>query len=150
MTEVHIRLPDDLLAQWRRLSRQLGTSPDAQLRKLLRHAIQASASQAHETVVPEGYFERVSANEIRLKGTRIGIEHVLERYLLKGELPGEIAAELALALTQVYAVISYLQANRREAWCYLRNFLEWREKQERSLAARQAKRGLRDKLLRRL
>jgi uncharacterized protein (DUF433 family) len=106
--------------------------------------------EAHRPVPPGGYLEHVSATEVRLKGTRIGIEHVLERYLLRGELPGEIAADLGLSEAQVYAIIAYLRDDRRRAWRYLQEFLEWRAKQERGLAVRQAKRGLRDRLLRRL
>ena len=40
----------------------------------------------------ESYFDFVSAEDIRIKGTRIGIETVLEDYL-DGASPEEIAAD---------------------------------------------------------
>jgi hypothetical protein len=95
------------------------------------------------------HLERVSPQEIRVKGTRICIEHVLERYLFKGQPLDEIAVELDLTAAQVGAVISYLETNRQEVWCYLADFFEWRRKFESELLAKQRATGLRERLLRR-
>ncbi len=53
----------------------------------------------------ENYFEFFSEDDIRIKGTRIGIEIVLADYL-QGSSPEEIAARyLSLSLEQVYATL---------------------------------------------
>jgi uncharacterized protein (DUF433 family) len=80
----------------------------------------------------EGYFDFLSPDEIRIKGTRIGIETVLEDYL-EGTSPEEISARYRnLTLEQVYATILYYFSNRNNLDAYLeagRLFLEkaWME-----------------------
>ncbi len=67
-------------------------------------------------------FERVGKVEsIRVKGTRIGIEHIIEPYL-KGESPERIyhAYRHSLSLEQVYATITYFLANRTQVEVYLK------------------------------
>ena len=55
----------------------------------------------------EDYFDFVSSEEIRLKGTRVGIEAVLAEYLAGG-LPEEIVLNYPpLTLEQVHATITY-------------------------------------------
>lgn len=67
----------------------------------------------------ECYFEFLSPEEIRIKGTRIGIETVLEDYL-EGASPEEIAARYHhLTLEQVYAAILYYLSNRTRMDAYL-------------------------------
>jgi len=80
----------------------------------------------------ESYFEFLSPEDIRIKGTRVGIETVLEDYL-EGASPEEIAARYrSLTLEQVYATILYYLANREKVEAYLdawRAYTEqaWRE-----------------------
>ncbi len=71
----------------------------------------------------ESYFEFLSEDDIRLKGTRVGIETILDDYL-QGSSPEEIAARYrSLSLEQVYATLTYYLRNRvvldvyLEAWC---------------------------------
>jgi len=72
----------------------------------------------------ENYFDFLSDEDIRIKGTRIGIETVLEDYL-EGASPEEIAARYrSLTLEQVYAVITYYLHNREKVDAYLET---WRE-----------------------
>ena len=53
----------------------------------------------------KSYFDFQSPEDIRIKGTRIGIEIVLDDYL-EGASPEEIAARYRyLTLDQVYATI---------------------------------------------
>lgn len=67
----------------------------------------------------ESYFDFVSPEEIRIKGSRIGIETVLEDYL-DGASPEEIAARYRhLTLEQVYAALLYYYHNRAEVEAYL-------------------------------
>lgn len=67
----------------------------------------------------EDYFEFVAPDEIRIKGTRIGIETIVEDYL-EDASPEEIAARYrTLSLEQVYAAITYYMHTRVEMDAYL-------------------------------
>ena len=60
----------------------------------------------------ESYFEFQSPDDIRLKGTRVGIETIISNYL-QGASPEEITARYrTLTLEQVYATITYYLAKR--------------------------------------
>jgi uncharacterized protein (DUF433 family) len=72
----------------------------------------------------ESYFDFLSENDIRLKGTRIGIETVLEDFF-NGSDPEEIAIRYTnLSLEQVYATITYYLHNRKKVDAYMQ---AWRE-----------------------
>lgn len=72
-----------------------------------------------DVVELESYFNFLSPEDIRIKGTRIGIETVLDDYL-EGTSPEEIAARYRnLTLEQVYATILYYLRNRAEVDAYL-------------------------------
>lgn len=67
----------------------------------------------------ESYFDFSSPKEIRIKGTRIAIETVLEDYL-EGASPEEIATRYrSLDLEQVYAALLYYFRNRSQMDAYL-------------------------------
>lgn len=67
----------------------------------------------------KSYFEFLSPEDIRIKGTRVGIETVLEDYL-EGASPEEIATRYrSLTLEQVYATILYYLSNREKVETYL-------------------------------
>lgn len=67
----------------------------------------------------ENYFEFLSSQDIRLKGTRIGIEIVIEDFL-EGASPEEIAIRYPnLSLEQIYATITYYLANREKIDQYI-------------------------------
>ncbi|NOZ60463.1 MAG: DUF433 domain-containing protein, partial [Calditrichaeota bacterium] len=71
----------------------------------------------------ESYFEFVSPEDIRIKGTRVGIETVLDDYL-EGASPEEIAVRYpTLTLEQVYATITYYLHNKNKVDEYL---AKWR------------------------
>jgi len=72
----------------------------------------------------ESYFEFLSEDDIRIKGTRVGIETVLDDYL-EGASPEEIAARYrSLSLEQIYATITYYLHNRAQVDAYLK---AWRQ-----------------------
>lgn len=72
----------------------------------------------------ESYFEFLSEDDIRIKGTRVGIETVLDDYL-EGASPEEIAARYhSLSLEQIYATITYYLHNRAQVDTYLE---AWRQ-----------------------
>lgn len=67
----------------------------------------------------KNYFDFLSDDDIRIKGTRIGIETIMEDYL-DGVSPEEIAVRYrSLTLEQVYASITYFLRNREEVEVYL-------------------------------
>ena len=73
----------------------------------------------------DDYFDFVSPDEIRLRGTRVAIETVLNDYL-NGELPEEIALNYSsLSLEQVHATITYYWRNRDQLDAYL---TRWRSR----------------------
>jgi uncharacterized protein (DUF433 family) len=82
----------------------------------------------------QDYFAFLDADDIRLKGTRVGIEIVLDDYL-SGVSPEEIVARYrTLTLEQVYATITYYLHNQEEIDAYLarwRAYVEtaWLEQQ---------------------
>ena len=85
----------------------------------------------------EDYFDFLAPDDIRLKGTRIGIETVLYDYIHRGRSPEEIANRYpSLTLEQVYATITYYLHNRERVEAYLTDWLahgrRMREEQERN------------------
>ena len=71
----------------------------------------------------EDYFDFVSADEIRLRGTRVGIEAILSEYL-DGVLPEEIALNYPpVTLEQVHATITYYLGNRTAVDQYLARWI---------------------------
>ena len=86
----------------------------------------------------ESNFEFLSDDDIRIKGTRIGIEDVLYESLHLSQTPEEIVQNLhTLTLELVYATILYYLQNPVEVGNYLANNLKYsqrfREEYERNL-----------------
>ncbi|NEU75281.1 DUF433 domain-containing protein [Hassallia byssoidea VB512170] len=85
----------------------------------------------------EEYFNFLAANDIRLNGTRIGIETILYEYIYRARTPEEIAQiYTSLTLEQVYATILYYLHNKEAVSNYIADWLEWghrmREEQRRN------------------
>ena len=85
----------------------------------------------------EDYFNFLAVDDIRLKGTRIGIETILFDYLFRGKTPELIAQTYpSLTLEQVYATILYYLQNKQAVEAYIQDWLEWgdrmREEQKRN------------------
>src|SRR5258708_6645517 len=67
----------------------------------------------------EDYFEFVEPNHIRIKGHRIGIESILNKYL-SGQTAEEIARQYdTLRSLDIYATITYYLQNREVVDAYL-------------------------------
>ena len=65
------------------------------------------------------YFDIQSENDVRVRGTRVGIETVLLDFL-EGISPEEIAVRYrSLTLEQVYATITYYLRDRAKVDAYL-------------------------------
>jgi len=68
------------------------------------------------------YVEVHSSDDIRVKGTRVGIEHILDAYLA-GSLPEEIAVEFpTVTLEQVHGIIAWYLRSRPEADSYVKRW----------------------------
>ena len=85
----------------------------------------------------EDYFNFLAPDDIRLKGTRIGIESILYEYIHRGQTPEEIAQRFdSVTLEQVYATILYYLHNREAVHAYVADWLEYcqksREEQDRN------------------
>ena len=67
----------------------------------------------------EDYFDVLEPDIIRLKGHRIFLEHIIERWI-SGYSPEHIAQELpTLELEEVYGTIAYYLHNKAEMDAYL-------------------------------
>jgi len=79
----------------------------------------------------ENYFEFLSVEDIRIRGTRIGIETILDDYL-DGISPEEISVRYrSLTLEQVYATITYYLRNRGKVDAYLDAWRKYSEEARR-------------------
>ena len=75
----------------------------------------------------ENYFDFIGPGDIRIRGTRVGIETVLDDYL-NGSSPEEIASRYRwLTLEQVYATITYYFRHREMADEYLAQWQTYAE-----------------------
>ena len=74
----------------------------------------------------EEYFDFLSEDDIRLKGTRVGIETILYDYIHRLRTPEVIAQTYpSVTLEQVYATILYYLHNKEAVSKYLTDWLEW-------------------------
>ncbi len=85
----------------------------------------------------EDYFNFLAPGDIRLKGSRIGIETILYEYIYRARTPEEIAKiYTSLTLEQVYATILYYLHHKEAVSTYIADWLEhghrMREEQRRN------------------
>lgn len=72
----------------------------------------------------DSYFDFLAPDDIRLKGSRIGIESLLYEYIHRRQTPEAIAARFpTLTLEQVYATILYYLHNHTAIDTYLADWL---------------------------
>ena len=75
----------------------------------------------------ESYFDFLRDDDIRLKGTRIGIETILDDFF-NGFSPEEISLRYSnLSLEQIYATITYYLHNREKIDAYLQAWKDYSE-----------------------
>jgi len=80
----------------------------------------------------EDYFNFLAPNDIRLAGSRIGIETILYEYIYRARTPEEIAQTYpSITLEQVYATILYYLHNKETVSKYIAEWLEYCLKSER-------------------
>ena len=83
------------------------------------------------------YFEHLAPDDIRIKGTRIGIESVLYEYIHREQSPEAIVKIFpSLTLEKIYATILYYLRNKEKIDAYITEWLEYgqqmREEQDRN------------------
>jgi uncharacterized protein (DUF433 family) len=83
------------------------------------------------TMQLEDYFDFLAPNDIRIKGSRIGIESVLYEFIHNAKTPEEIDAQFwSIDLEQVYATILYYLHNKEAVHQYVADWLEYGEQNE--------------------
>jgi uncharacterized protein (DUF433 family) len=91
----------------------------------LKLRINVFKEEAMSTMQITDYFNFLSPDDIRLKGSRIGIETILYEYIDCGRTPEEIAQiYTTLTLEQVYATILYYLQNQDTVSGYMKNWIE--------------------------
>lgn len=83
------------------------------------------------------YFNFLAPDDIRIKGSRIGIESVLYEYIYRAKTAEEIAKQFeTITLEEVYATILYYLHQKEEVSAYLADWLEFcrqqREEQQQN------------------
>ena len=74
----------------------------------------------------QDYFDFLAPDDIRIKGSRIGIESVLYEYIYRARTPEEINQQFeTITLEQVYATILYYLHKKEEVSAYLADWLEF-------------------------
>jgi uncharacterized protein (DUF433 family) len=74
----------------------------------------------------EDYFDFLGADDIRIKGSRIGIESVLYEYIYREQSPETIHKRFpSLSLEQIYATILYYLHNPQAVEAYVADWLQW-------------------------
>jgi uncharacterized protein (DUF433 family) len=74
----------------------------------------------------EDYFNFLAPDDIRIKGSRIGVESVLYEYIFREQSPEAITRRFpTLTLEQVHATILYYLHNREKMDAYMTEWLEW-------------------------
>ena len=75
----------------------------------------------------ENNFTFLAENDIRVKGTRVGIETILYEYIHNSKTPEVIADHYYYSLTveQVYATILYYLQNQEKVGAYLDDYLKY-------------------------
>ncbi|WP_293338676.1 DUF433 domain-containing protein [Microcoleus sp. CAWBG58] len=78
------------------------------------------------------YFDFLAADDIRIKGHRIGIETVLYEYLHRERTAEEIQQLYpSLTLAEVYTTILYYLLNKESVSRYIQDWLEWSHQQRK-------------------
>ncbi len=78
----------------------------------------------------EDYFDFLAPQDIRIKGTRVGIESILYEYIHRKLSPEEIVPKFrTVTLEQVYATILYYLHNKESVGKYFADWLEWSHQQ---------------------
>ena len=77
----------------------------------------------------ESYFDFLADDDIRIKGSRIGIESVLYEYIYRNKSAEDIAAQFpSITPEQIHATILYYLSNRESTEKYMLDWLNFSRK----------------------
>ncbi len=77
----------------------------------------------------EDYFDFLADDDIRIKGTRVGIESVLYDYVYRNQTAEQIAENFpSVELEQIYATILYYLNDRERVEQYLLDWMSFSRK----------------------
>ncbi len=83
----------------------------------------------------EDYFNFLEPHDIRLQGTRVGIENILYDYIFRARTPEEIEKSFStITLDQVYATILYYLRNKESVDQYMTDWIEYGERMRKEQA----------------
>ncbi|MGB3561200.1 MAG: DUF433 domain-containing protein [Geitlerinemataceae cyanobacterium] len=83
----------------------------------------------------QDYFDFLAPDDIRVKGTRVGIESILYEYIYHNFPPEEIVKHFStITLEQVYATILYYLHEKEVVSQYIADWLEWGHQQRKAQA----------------
>ncbi|HAX80050.1 MAG TPA: hypothetical protein DCY88_30500 [Cyanobacteria bacterium UBA11372] len=81
----------------------------------------------------EDYFDFLAPNDIRIKGTRVGIETILYDFIHRKRTPEEIAQSYrTVTLEQVYVTIVYYLHNQEAVSKYLADWMDFAHQQRKA------------------
>ncbi len=84
----------------------------------------------------DDYFDFLAPDDIRLRGTRVGIETILYDTIHRDRTPAQIVASYpSLTLEQVHATLAYYFRTKEQIDRYLSEWLEWGERSRAAQAA---------------
>jgi uncharacterized protein (DUF433 family) len=85
----------------------------------------------------EDYFEFLGPNEIKIKGHRIWIEHVLYEYIYRAQTAEELAQRFdTLTLEQIHATLLYYLHNKEAMDKYMADWMEYCRKSREEARAK--------------
>lgn len=77
----------------------------------------------------ESYFDFLADDDIRIKGSRIGIESVLYEFIYRNKSAEDIAGQFpSITPEKIYATILYYLSNRESTEKYLLDWLDFNRK----------------------
>ncbi|MEL7067849.1 MAG: DUF433 domain-containing protein [Cyanobacteria bacterium J06581_3] len=84
----------------------------------------------------EDYFNFLEPNDIRLQGSRIGIETILYDYIFRAMTAEELAQKwTSLTLEQIYATILYYLHNKEAVDQYMTDWIEYGDRMRKEQEA---------------
>ena len=84
----------------------------------------------------EDYFNFLAPDDIRLQGSRIGIETILYDYIFRAMTAEELAQKwTSLTLEQIYATILYYLHNKESVDRYITDWIEYGDRMRKEQEA---------------
>jgi uncharacterized protein (DUF433 family) len=81
----------------------------------------------------EDYFDFWAPDDIRVKGTRVGVETILYEHIHRRQTPEALAQKYpSVTLEQVYATVLYYLHNKEAMSAYVADWLEWGRRQRQA------------------